>query len=106
MSEERYDISKSPLRKTVLQPCCMNHCRDWRETAGGLPASNHSPSCEHYKPETFFQVTLKCEKGPWCILETQAEVDAMIEDTEAEFDVKTVMMTRDQFEHLDEFEGF
>jgi hypothetical protein len=96
------------LSKTVMQPCCIHHCRDWRETAGGLPASNHSPACENYKTEPFYKITIKGTEGPWLALETQAEVDEFIRDNPDEdgYEVKTIYMTRDQFEHLDEFDGF
>lgn len=85
--------------------CCNQHCRDWRETFGGLPPSSHAPSCVNYKLETFFRVAPKGQKGPGCILETQAEVDDLCE-TPDEYDVAKVQMTRDQFENLKEFDGF
>lgn len=101
-------LESSPLRKMVIQPCCMNHCRDWRETAGGLPASNHSPACENYKTETFYMVTVKGEKGPWCIMPTLEAVAEAFPTVpgEEEYDVVPIEMTRDQYEHLDEFDGF
>jgi len=93
------------LKHTKLQDCCKDHCRDWRETAGGLPASNHSPNCPNYKTEKFFGVTVKGEKGIGCILETEGEVKDFCESPE-EYDVSVIEITRDQFEHLDEFQGF
>jgi hypothetical protein len=93
------------LKGIKQEECCVNFCRDWRETRGGLPASNHSPMCPNYKTETFFRVVAKGTKGPSCILETQAEVDDLCE-TPDEYDVTTIEMTRDQFERLEEFVGF
>lgn len=94
------------LEGLKLQECCANHCRDWRETLGGkLPASNHSPSCENYKTEQFFKVTIKGENGPFFVLEKQEDVDDLRKDQE-EYDVTTIEMTRDQFERLTEFNGF
>lgn len=96
--------------KTQFQPCCQNFCRDWHETMNGkLPASNHSPNCPAYKTEIFYRVTVfepfKSDKAPVCILETEGEVKDFCETPE-EYEVTTISMTRDQFEHLDEFEGF
>ena len=93
-------------RRTVFQECCVNHCRDWHETANGKPASNHAPSCEHYKLETFYSVKPRGERGPVCVVETMQDAyDAFTEDTDA-YEISEVQMTRDQFEHMDEFEGF
>ena len=93
------------LKHTQLQKCCENYCRDWHETKGWLPASNHSPTCINYKTEAFFKVSVKGEKGQSCIFETQEEVDAFCEPPE-KYDVSVIEITRDQFEHLDEFQGF
>jgi hypothetical protein len=93
------------LDKIILQECCMNHCRDWREMIGGYPPSNHSPTCHNYKTETFFKLIPKGEKGPFLILETQKEIDDLCENRE-EYDITKIELTRDQFENLGEFEGF
>ena len=92
------------LKGVELQECCSNHCRDWRETKGGLTASNHSPSCKNYKTETFIRVTVKGEKNPACIDEPR-NIDEWI-DNEEEYDFEDIEMTRDQFERLGEFDGF
>ena len=90
-----------------FQECCGDHCRDWRETRNGtLPASNHSPGCPNYKTDKFYQVKIKGCKGTSCIVETQTEVDDMFADEENEYDVSEIEMTRDQYERLDEFDGF
>lgn len=51
---------------------------------------------------------IKGDKGPYCVLETQTDVDDLRDDGELgeEYDVVSIAMTRDQFEHLDEFQGF
>jgi len=96
----------SSFDKTQLQPCCQDFCRDWHETKNGaLPASNHSPNCPNYKVDKFFRVTVKGKKSPACIFETEAEAKDFRETPE-EYDVTIIEMTRDQFEHLDEFQGF
>lgn len=93
------------LAKTKLQPCCSNHCRDWSETNGGkYPASNHSPNCEHFKQETYYEIKPKGESGPWCIVEERDVKD--ITSGSEEYDVVPVLLTKDQFEHLDEFKGW
>ena len=92
------------LKRTEFQDCCANHCRDWRETKGGLPASNHAPSCPNYKTELFLKLTPKGDAGPWVIDEPK-NIDEWM-DNEEEYDIQEVQITRDQFEHLDEFEGF
>jgi len=98
---------KTPLDKTIIQNCCANHCRDWRETHGGMyPASNHSPMCENFKLETFLRVSQSLGRFPFCIVETQAEVDEMEQAGDEKLVVESVELTRDQFEHLDEFDGF
>lgn len=95
------------LSKMQLQLCCRDYCRDWHEMAGGLPPSNHAPNCPNYKLEPFFKVTVKGQKGPWCCFATHAQVkDFCGEAPDEEYTVETIMMTRDQYEHLDEFEGF
>jgi hypothetical protein len=88
-----------------LQPCCIDHCRDWRETAkGALPASNHSPACLNYKEETFFLVRPEDKKGYGCIVATQEDAKALADDNIHL--IATINLTRDQFDRLAEFEGF
>jgi hypothetical protein len=93
------------IKNTEFQECCVNHCRDWIETKGWLPASNHSPMCPSYKEEKFYKIVAKGTKAPSCIVESQKEIEDCFSDGE-EYDISEIMMTRDQYEHLDEFEGF
>lgn len=93
--------------KPQLCECMANHwCRDWSETAGGLPRSEHAPGCSQYKLETFWRVVVKGTKAPACIVETEAEARDTCEDNPADYEITTVQMTRDQFDNLKEFEGF
>ena len=100
------------LPKTA-HPCCENHCRLWQETNDWkLPASEHSPSCENYKRRHFFRVVPKGEKGPACIMHSKEEVldfcevlDFGVEQLK-EYDITTILLTRDQYANLQEFEGF
>lgn len=99
----------SHLRGVHFQPCCVDHRRYWEETRAlkGLTASDHAPDCENYKTEKFFRVRISGEPGPSCILETQEEVDALVEaNQEEEYDISEIEMTRDRFERLGEFDGF
>jgi len=92
---------------SVGQECCEHMCRLWEEMAGGfLPASNHSPQCENYTTETFFEITPAGTHGPVCIVETQPSVNDMLDGNPSGYDVTEIQLTRDQFEHLQEFEGF
>lgn len=94
------------LKGMKLQPCCQDHCRDWHETKGGLPASNHSPACSNYKLETYYKVSAKGTKNPFCVLETENQIKDMCEGEEEQYDITKIEMTKDQFERLDEFDGF
>lgn len=59
--------------------------------------SLHHPSCEHYKLETFYKVSAN---GSHCITES---LDGFEDE---DYSVSTILMTRDQYENLPEFEGF
>ena len=58
------------------------------------------------KEELFYKVVAKGTKGPSCILKTNAEVIDLCGDEPEEYDVSEIKMTLDQYEHLNEFEGF
>jgi hypothetical protein len=94
------------LKGTKLQECCMNHCRDFRETRGGFPASNHSPSCPNYKTEIFFKITEKDKKTPFLILENKDQIKYNLGENIEGYDIIEIQLTRDQFDNLDEFDGF
>lgn len=80
-----------------------NWCRDWRETKGGkYPPSEHAPGCDEYRPEEFARIEYD---GTFCIVEKR-ELPSMIEDGDEGYKVTMVMLTRDQFEKLPEFQGF
>jgi hypothetical protein len=87
-----------------LQPCCMDHCRDWRETSfGALPASNHSPACPNYKEQTFYMIRPKGKTGYGLIVSTEAEARSHSQNNPE--NVATIQLTQDQFDRLAEYEG-
>jgi len=94
------------LKGVKLQECCMNHCRDWRETIGGYPVSNHSPTCPNYKTESFFKITKVGEKYPFLILENKDQIKDWLGERLEQYNISKIELTRDQFENLKEFDGF
>ena len=90
--------------KTTEDLCvCRTWCRTWEETLDGkYPLSNHAPGCPAYKQEEF---TVLEYDGTRCVMEPH-EAKAMIEESDEEYIVSTVMLTRDQFNKMPEFEGF
>ena len=94
------------LRGVKFQECCANFCRDWHETAGGLPASEHSPACPNYKTETFYSVAQIDSPLTRCIVATIEEARNIAICDPAKYVIKPIEMTRDQFDNMPEFEGF
>lgn len=82
---------------------CKTWCRDWQETKGGkYPPADHAPGCEDHKTERFVRLE---HDGTACILEP-AEAAAMVAESDCEYTVTDVFLTRDQFERMGEFHGF
>ena len=82
---------------------CKDWCRDWQETKSGkYPAADHAPGCEDYKTERFALVE---HDGTACVMET-AEAEAMVAESDEQYTVTPVFLTRDQFERMGEFHGF
>lgn len=82
---------------------CKDWCRDWQETKGGkYPAADHAPGCEDYKTERFARVE---HEGTACVMEP-AEAEAMVAESDEQYTVTPVFLTRDQFERMGEFNGF
>lgn len=82
---------------------CATHARDFSELQGSnIPASLHAPTCEDYVTEKFTRVAFD---GTSCIMEPH-EAASMIEHAEDEYRVEMVLLTRDQFDRLPEFQGF
>ena len=82
---------------------CASHARDLSETQGGkYPAADHAPTCEDFKTEPFTRIGYD---GTYCIMEA-ADAEDMLADSDTEYTIETVHLTRDQFERLDEFTGF
>lgn len=82
---------------------CRSWCRTWSETLGfRFPKSNHAPGCNLYKLEEFAALE---HDGTRCIMEPH-EAAAIVAESPGEYTVSTVLLTRDQFEAMPEFEGF
>lgn len=64
--------------------------------------SDHAPGCEDYRQEEFARVEYD---GTACVMEPD-EAAAMVADSDCEYAVTPVFMTRDQFERMGEFHGF
>ena len=80
-----------------------NWCRQWEETQDGkYPPAEHAPGCNEYRQEEFARIEYD---GTFCIIEKR-ELPSMLEDGDDEYKVTMVMLTRDQFEKLTEFQGF
>lgn len=84
---------------------CMSRCRvsmfvtiDGRE----YPASTHFPDCEKYQAERFVRVELD---GTAAVMEP-AEAEAMQRDSQADYKLSDIFLTRDQFNAIPEFAGF
>lgn len=86
----------------------MCNCRTWcrvpdAEPGGGkYPLSDHHPNCEDYKTEPFTRLE---HDGTTCVMEPR-EAEAMLAESDEQYTVTTVMLTRDQFERMPEFNGF
>ncbi len=85
----------------------MCNCKDWcrvptDENGGKYPFSNHHPRCEDFHPEPFTRLE---HDGTVCVMEPH-EAEAMLVESDEQYTVSTVMLTRDQFERLGEFAGF
>lgn len=93
------------LKGVAMHPCCMSHCRDWRETLGGkIPASDHSPRCENFVQNKYQKLTVG---GDW-LVDTEEGIKTVVDEFEddEEYTIEDIYMTQDQFERLPEFGGF
>lgn len=81
-----------------------NWCRDLSDgTHGGkYPISDHHPACDEYRLEEF---TILEHDGVRCIMEKH-EADEVVREGDEEYTVSSVLLTRDQFENIPEFQGF
>ena len=90
-------------------PCCDTHCRDWRETKGGkIPASNHSPACENYKPIKFLNLYFENLEDGFTIelKDLYSMMETFLPEDIVSVKIEQVFMTQDQYEKLPEFQGF
>lgn len=84
---------------------CMTRCRvSMFVTIGGreYPASTHFPDCGKYQPERFVRVELD---GTAAVMEP-AESEAMVRDSQEDYKLSDIFLTRDQFNAIPEFAGF
>ncbi len=81
---------------------CMTWCRVPTAENGKYPMSDHAPGCEAYKTERFVRLE---HDGAACVMEA-AEAKVMVKESECEYTVTPVFLTRDQFERMGEFHGF
>lgn len=82
---------------------CLNWCRVPTDDNGGkYPLSFHHPNCKDFRQEPFVRMEFD---GAVCVMEPR-EADAMLADSEEEYTVSSVMLTRDQFDRLPDFNGF
>lgn len=80
-----------------------NWCRTWDETQNGqYPYSEHAPGCDEYKTEKFIVLEYG---GTRCVIEPH-EAKSIIDDSDEAYAVSEVMLTRDQYERMPEFQGF
>lgn len=82
---------------------CMTWCRvPTDENGGKYPMSEHAPGCEDFRKEPFTRLEYG---GTVCVMEP-GEAAAMLAESDEQYTVSTVMLTRDQFERMPEFNGF
>lgn len=83
---------------------CMSRCRSMLVVIDGrtYPHATHFPDCDKYKPERFVRVELD---GTAAIMEP-AEAEAMASDSQEEYQLSDIYLTRDQFNAIPEFAGF
>jgi hypothetical protein len=90
--------------RTVCKCRENNWCRLWQETQDGkYPYSEHAPGCDEYKQEEFTVIEYD---GTRCVMEPHEAKVMIAEDEDVGYSVSTVMLTRDQFERMADFEGF
>ncbi len=94
------------VRSQKVHACCASHCRDFIETQNGIyPASDHSPSCKNFKLIRFsgiFCMGAKIIDTP----ENTKKLAKSLDDDLEEYRIKDVFLTQDQFDKMQEFEGF
>ena len=82
---------------------CMTWCRvPTDENGRKYPMSEHALGCEDFRQEPFTRLEFD---GTACVMEPR-EADAILAESEEQYTVSTVLLTRDQFERMPEFNGF
>jgi hypothetical protein len=87
---------------------CKTHARTFEETRDSrYPASAHAPSCEDYKLEKFWRITLDGTTAVATVDEFLEHCDHVKYDDDAEHYVyDEVYLTQDQYDNMIEFLGF
>lgn len=86
-------------------------CRSWCRSDGMFewidgrryPGPNHADGCPAQVRERFVRVLFD---GSECVIEPRNVADFQAEDCADQYTFVDVMLTRDQFERMDEFAGF
>ncbi|RYY74534.1 MAG: hypothetical protein EOO52_13295 [Gammaproteobacteria bacterium] len=86
---------------------CAGWARTFDEQLKSIPPSNHHPNCEDYKLVEYCEIK-EIDGGRSLIVEKHELDDAMSNwDCSADnFTVLPIMLTADQYEKLQEFDGF
>ena len=81
---------------------CQTMARDLSETLGGrFPLSTHAPNCEDFKQLEF--ACIRFDNASFIV--PADERDGVCENLDEPYQVETVMLTKDQFDKLPEWEG-
>ncbi len=84
---------------------CLTWCREPQigTHSGKYPAPVHHPNCEDYKLEEFSVVEYA---GTSCVMEPKEAAAMVADDSGCQYNVSSVLLTRDQFENMGDFAGF
>lgn len=81
---------------------CQTMARDLSETQEGrFPPSAHAPKCEDFKQLEF--ASIKFDNT--CVIVPIDELDGVVANLNEPHQVETIMLTRDQFDRLPEYDG-
>lgn len=97
-------LEKMVSGKLKSHKCCGHWARQW---FADFPNSEHNPQCENYKTEKFIKVTIE-KSDSFMIIEPKdrKDYDGVELFDEDFFKLEDILITRDQFENLNEFGGW
>lgn len=81
---------------------CARWARDFHEVQKGFHPSQHHPNCPHYKLLQF----KKIEYDGSYFIDTPSNAEAYLNESEENYIVSDIYVTQDQFDKLEEFQGF